>query len=511
MKRIIKSGRWGFCLGVASLLLLSIAGLQPAYAVYHAMLVGIDAYSPAYGPTPLGSCINDANGMRAKLLADTNLWKTANISTKLNGAATKALILSRMRAEAAVLHAGDVFVYFHSSHGGRVGTSATAYLCTYNASFYDTELAAELARFNSGVKIFVILDTCFSGGMFKSATGGDWSFADNVMAEYQKIVAKSNDPDKQAKALGANIAFLTASDWNQTSYAGSPYSRYTRYLIEACNLPGTDNNPTNGYRSFWEAHTYAWPRVTGQSPQFRNYSLLKATTMMRVVLAKPTPIGPTGTASPRPLFSWTAVSGATCYEVQVFNGSGQLITFQRYIGATTWRFATGLADGSYHFRVRAYRGTLAGPWSDYLYFTTSPSGFYIRRATLTWGANPRDLDSHMVTPTGAHIYYSSKGSRTSAPWTQLDVDDTTSYGPENISVYQFTPVGSAVYKYYVYLYAGTGSLATSGARVSVQGPGTVLRNFTCPGGSSTARYWHVFNMTSAGTVIPVNVLRATAP
>ena len=201
-------------MGIACLLLLSVAGLQPAYAVYHGLLVGIDAYSPAYGPTPLPSCINDANGMRAKLLADTNLWKTANVNVKLNGAATKALILSRLRAEAAVLHAGDVFVYFHSSHGGRVGTSATAYLCTYNASFYDTELAAELARFNSGVKIFVILDTCVSGGMFKSADGGDWSFADNVMAEYKKIVAKSNDPDKQAKALGANIAFMTASDWN---------------------------------------------------------------------------------------------------------------------------------------------------------------------------------------------------------------------------------------------------------------------------------------------------------
>ena len=499
-------------MGIACVLLLSVAGLQPAYAVYHAMLVGIDAYSPAYGPTPLGSCINDANGMRAKLLADTNLWKTYNVNTKLNAAATEVLIKNRLRAEASILRSGDVFVYFHSSHGGRVGTSATAYLCTYNASFYDTELAAELARFNSGVKIFVILDTCFSGGMFKSADGGDWSFADNVMAEYQKIVAKSNDPDKQAKALGANIAFLTASDWNQTSYAGSPYSRYTRYLIEACNLPGTDNNPTNGYRSFWEAHTYAWPRVTGQSPQFRNYGLLKATTMMRVVLAKPTPIGPTGTASPRPLFSWAAVSGATSYELQVFNSSsGQLVTYQRYIGATTWRFASGLANGNYRFRVRAYRSAMAGPWSDYLYFTTSPSGFYIRRATLTWGANPRDLDSHMVTPTGAHVYYSYKGSRTGAPWAQLDVDDTTSYGPENVSVYQFTPVGAAVYKYYVYNYAGSGSLATSGARVSVQGPGTVLRNFTCPGGSTSARYWHVFNMTAAGTVIPVNVLRTTAP
>ncbi len=511
MKTFIKSGRWSVCAGLGCLLLLLTAGLQPAYATYHALMVGIDAYSPAYGPTPLGSCINDAVGMRGRLLTDTNIWKTWNINTKLNGAATEVLIKNRLRAEASILRSGDVFVYFHSSHGGN-GAGTSAYLCTYNASFYDTELAAELARFNSGVKIFIILDTCYSGGMFKDGKGGGgWNFADNVLAEYKKIVEKSNDPDKQTKALGANIAFMTASDWNQVSYAGTPYSRYTRYLIEACNLVSTDNNPTNGYRSFWETHCYAWARVTGQSPQYRNYLQLKNTTMIRVQLAKPVPVGPSGIAQPRPLFSWAPVSGATSYELQVFTSSGTLLAYQRYIGATSYRFATGFANGSYRFRVRAYRGTMAGPWSDYLAFTTSPSGFYLRRATLTWGLNPRDLDSHLITPTGAHIYYSSKGSASSAPWAWLDVDDTTSYGPENVSVYQFTPNGSAVYKYYVYLYAGTGTLAGSGARVSVQGPGAVLWNCTVPGGTSTARYWHVFNMRSDGSIIPVNQLRTTAP
>lgn len=514
MKRFNNSGRWGICFGLACLLLLSTAGLQPAYGVYHALLVGIDRYSPYYGAGNLNSCVNDAMGMRSKLLADPTRWKATGINTKLNSAATEALIRNRLRAEAAVLRAGDVFVYFHSSHGGRSGTSTTAFLCTYNASFYDYELAAELARFNSGVKIFVIVDTCFSAGMFKDAKGGgEWNFADNVLAEYQKIVAKSNDPDKQTKALGANIAFMTASDWYQSSYAGTPYSRYTRYLIESCNLLFTDNNPCDGYRSFWEVHNYALPRVTGQSPQYRNYNLLKYTPMVAVTLGKPTPVGPSGVAQPRPLFSWSPVSGATSYEVQVFNPS-RLVTYRRWIAATSYQFSTGFATGNYGFRVRAYRGAVPGPWSSFLAFSTSPTGFYIRRATLTWGANPRDLDAHLVTPTGAHIYYATghKGSSSTAPWAKLDVDDQYSYGPENISVYQFTPVGSAVYKYYVHNYAGTGNLAGSGARVSVQGPGSVLWNCTVPGGTSSARYWHVFNMDArTGSIYPVNQLRTSAP
>ncbi len=514
MKTRIKSRRWGIGIGLACLLLLALAGGQPAYATHHALMVGIDRYSAAYGAGDLNSCINDALGLRGRLLTDTARWKTTAINTKLNSAATKALILNRLRAEAAVLRTGDVFVYYQSSHGGRSGTSTTAYLCTYNASFYDYELAAELARFSSGVKIFIILDTCYSGGMFKDGKGGGgWNFADNVLAEYKKIVEKSNDPDKQTKALGANIAFMTASDWNQVSYAGTPYSRYTRYLIESCNLLFTDSNPCDGYRSFWETHCYGWARVTGQSPQYRNYLQLKNTPMIQVQLAAPVPVGPSGTASPTPLFSWTPVSGATSYELQVFNPS-RLVTYRRWIAATSYRFSTGFASGNYGFRVRAYRGAVPGPWSSFLAFSTSPSGFYLRRATLTWGANPRDLDAHLVTPTGAHIYYATghKGSSTTAPWAKLDVDDQYSYGPENISIYQFTPVGSAVYKYYVHKYAGTGNLAGSGARVSVQGPGAVLWNCTVPGGTSTAPYWHVFNMDArTGSIYPVNQLRTTAP
>ena len=56
------------------------------------------------------------------------------------------------------------------------------------------------------------------------------------------------------------------------------------------------------------------------------------------------------------------------------------------------------------------------------------------RIVLEWGENPSDLDSHLWTPTGAHIYYVTRGSLNSAPFVNLDVDDVTSYGPETVTI-----------------------------------------------------------------------------
>ncbi|KAE9645559.1 YfaP family protein [Pseudomonas sp. PB106] len=49
------------------------------------------------------------------------------------------------------------------------------------------------------------------------------------------------------------------------------------------------------------------------------------------------------------------------------------------------------------------------------------------RVLLAWDSDGTDLDLHLVTPDGAHIWY---GNRTAANGAALDVDVTTGYGPE---------------------------------------------------------------------------------
>lgn len=134
------------------------------------------------------------------------------------------------------------------------------------------------------------------------------------------------------------------------------------------------------------------------------------------------------------------------------------------------------------------------------------------RVILSWGENPRDLDSHLTGPTSTndgtasdtdrfHTYYSSRTGDVSV----LDVDDTSSYGPETITI--TPPEGSSnlrpgLYRYSVHHYAGTGTISTSGASVTLH-YGSTTRYFTPPAGAAGDEdLWTVFEMqvSSSGAI-----------
>lgn len=129
------------------------------------------------------------------------------------------------------------------------------------------------------------------------------------------------------------------------------------------------------------------------------------------------------------------------------------------------------------------------------------------RVVLRWGENPSDLDSHLVGPTADggrfHIYYSNKTSGRN----NLDHDDTTSYGPETITIYETVP---GIYTYLVHDYTNRNSsssnaLALSGAYVEVYyGDSPIaLATYHVPNQEGTV--WNVFEFDSTtGTIAPVN-------
>ena len=128
------------------------------------------------------------------------------------------------------------------------------------------------------------------------------------------------------------------------------------------------------------------------------------------------------------------------------------------------------------------------------------------RLVLNWGAQPRDLDAHLLTPViqgqAYHIYYQtgSRGSLTNVPFAALNHDSTNGFGPETITIAQFFP---GTYTYYVHKYAGIGDLAGSGAIVKIYTQNGVEQTVLAPT-TGVGDFWTVY--TIDGTTLDVTLV-----
>ncbi|MGD9975640.1 MAG: cohesin domain-containing protein, partial [Desulfatirhabdiaceae bacterium] len=132
------------------------------------------------------------------------------------------------------------------------------------------------------------------------------------------------------------------------------------------------------------------------------------------------------------------------------------------------------------------------------------------RIVLTWGASPGDLDSHLTGPDGNgvrfHLYYPLAGQNTT--WgVKLDVDDTSSYGPETITISTYN---SGTYRYSVHDYtnmynnSSTALSNTSDARVQVFEGSTLIESFNVPTGQ-VGTLWTVFELDGdTRQITPIN-------
>ncbi len=125
------------------------------------------------------------------------------------------------------------------------------------------------------------------------------------------------------------------------------------------------------------------------------------------------------------------------------------------------------------------------------------------RVVLTWGANPRDLDSHMVgslaNGSSFHVYYGRKSQYDgSEEICNLDVDDTSGYGPETITL---KANSDKPYYYYIYHFSGTGSVSSSEAVVKIYQGNDLVARLNVPTNQGTSRYWNVFAIVDGRLVI----------
>lgn len=126
---------------------------------------------------------------------------------------------------------------------------------------------------------------------------------------------------------------------------------------------------------------------------------------------------------------------------------------------------------------------------------------------LTWGEDPGDLDSHvesqMEQGNYLHVFFGqSSYSTADSLICDLDVDDTSSYGPETITL---DPVGSQPYYYHVHKFSGSGELYSSNAIVRVYKGTKLVKTYNVPTEENFGDYWNVFAIKD-GRIIEKNTI-----
>lgn len=201
---------------------------------------------------------------------------------------------------------------------------------------------------------------------------------------------------------------------------------------------------------------------------------------------------PLGNVRVQLLSGFDATSGSTPVAETTTDASGNF----RLPGLDAGRYTLVASSGDF-ITARQNIELAAGQTVTRTIALSTQLGAGQTRIVLTWDADPGDLDSHITGPDGQggtfHVYFSNTGSRDTSPFTSLDVDVTTGFGPETVTIWQQF---SGTYCYSVDVFSGTGDISTSGATVEVFQGGSRVAAFQAP--STAGTLWTVFSLDSGG-------------
>ena len=262
---------------------------QPG-GTYYGVFAGLNEYSSSYigSSSWLSGCVPDAMHMFTNATERGSWRDNPTLQVLTNALGTKAAIRAAISNYASLAVAGDTFLYYHSSHGGNNASDGytnytkSVYLCTYDADYDDVDLAADLSGFATGVKVVVMVDACFSGGLFRSAAGtrmfvpatGTFDLAERV----SQIMA-TDRAEKIARGVKGvektittnEIGWVTAADYWQYSWDGDNGGAFTEAAIAGWT-DGTCDNATygnqDGYANFYEIWNYAKDIAVGYPGEY---------------------------------------------------------------------------------------------------------------------------------------------------------------------------------------------------------------------------------------------------
>ena len=200
----------------------------------------------------LAGCINDAKDMIA--IAKQKGYDESYLLTNEDG--NYKNITDRISAAAKKLQKGNMFFISYSGHGAYVPDENNDEIdgrdetwCLYDRMIVDDELALLWSKFKSGVKIFMVSDSCHSGTVSR-VTKPDGTVDDpftgriRLIRDGEKIYLKHkslyNNAATTNPALGkpkikAAVILLGGCQDNQTSLDGDRNGLFTEKLLKVYN------------------------------------------------------------------------------------------------------------------------------------------------------------------------------------------------------------------------------------------------------------------------------------
>jgi hypothetical protein len=280
--------------------------------------IGLNSVDPArYNgwSGPLSGCINDARDMQT---IARDLGYSSSIMT--DSQATAANVVRAIGQAAQQLTAGDILLLTYSGHGGQVedangdeaeGLDETWVL--WDRMLIDDELYALWSRFGSGVRVFVLSDSCHSGTVARLVMYEQMLTIEPVAKQYGHMRNRASPKFRLAPPeilnpvyeqnrdmydtsqwiaggdradVSASIILISGCQDNQLSADGARNGLFTETLLRVWD----NGRFTGNYAHFHSS-------ITGQMPTTQTPNLYKVGPSNPAFDAqKPFTIGSTGTS-----------------------------------------------------------------------------------------------------------------------------------------------------------------------------------------------------------------------
>jgi predicted chitinase len=247
----------------------------------YSLSIGLNAVDPKFydgeWDGALACCEKDARDINS-IAAVLGYDKKEVLLTK---DATREKVLKILNEYSKDLKQGDYMVLFYSGHGGQVtdengdeDDELDETWCLYNGELIDDELYNALSQFESGVRIYVLSDSCHSGTVIKAAVRksspeylikrnliksmpANVAIASNMKRKkfYEKIQKdisskKNNDNLKEGQwTVKASVKLLSGCQDNQESGA-SPDAFHNSDFTDRVLLIWKGGNFRNTYENF---------------------------------------------------------------------------------------------------------------------------------------------------------------------------------------------------------------------------------------------------------------------